>query len=152
MKSVAASDSKQSEAYISTAALFHIFSGNAKDEKVGLRLPPVWKDLWSEMAEAKKNYLDTQDREAVRSLRTLVRQRQDQELEDGVLAFRGRGTAKTSSDVTQNGPSERSRINTASVEAMQKIWNDKASTSKFQMMLVCRTAYDTVLPVIATSD
>lgn len=136
MKGVATSDDKQAEAYISTAALFHIFNGNSKDEKVSLRLPPVWKDLWAEMAESKKNYLDTKDRESVRSLRTLVRQRQDQELEDGVIAFRGRGGAKNSPDPTQNGASDRSKLNTASMEALQKIWADKASTNKFQSMMV----------------
>ncbi|KAK9444538.1 pre-mRNA-splicing factor ATP-dependent RNA helicase PRP22 [Metarhizium brunneum] len=138
MKSVAVSDAKQSEAYISTAALFHIFNGNSKDEKVSLRLPPVWKDLWSEMAEAKKDYMDTQDREAVRSLRTMVRQRQDQELEDGVIAFRGRGAARNSPDSTQNGSLDRSRLNTAGVESLQKIWYDKARGEKFQSMLKFR--------------
>ncbi|TWU71680.1 hypothetical protein ED733_001698 [Metarhizium rileyi] len=138
MKTIAASDSKQSEAYISTAALFHIFNGNSKEEKVSLRLPPVWKDIWSEMAEAKKNHVDTQDREEVRSLRTMVRQRQDQELEDGVLAFRGRGAAKSTSDPTQSGSSDRLKLNPASAELLQKIWTDKASTAKFQSMLQSR--------------
>lgn len=137
MKSVAASDSKQSESYIAMAALFHIFSGNSKEERVSLRLPSVWKDLWSEMVEAKKNYFDAQDRESVRSLRTLVRQRQDQELEDGVIAFRGRGAAKNASDATENGLSDRSRTNTASSDALRKIWTDKASTNRFQTMMVC---------------
>ncbi|EFY93006.1 ATP dependent RNA helicase, putative [Metarhizium acridum CQMa 102] len=138
MKSIAVSDTKQSEAYVSTVALFHIFNGNSKDEKVGLRLPPVWKDLWSEMAEAKKNYVDAQDREAVRSLRTMVRQRQDQELEDGVIAFRGRGAARNSPDSTQNGSLDRSRLNTAGVESLQRIWFDKARGEKFQSMLKFR--------------
>ncbi|QPG98163.1 hypothetical protein C2857_007324 [Epichloe festucae Fl1] len=138
MIGIATSDSKQSEAYISTVALFHIFSSSPKEEKVSLRLPPVWKDLWAELAEAKKNYLDSQDRESVRSLRTLVRQRQDQELEDGVLAFRGRGGNKTSPDSADIALLDRSKLNAANAEALKKIWAEKAGTNKFQCMLQSR--------------
>ncbi|KAG7129430.1 putative helicase C15C4.05 like protein [Verticillium longisporum] len=52
MRSVAAPDKKQSEAFIATWALYHIFGPSQKEEKVGLRLPPVWKELWTELAEA----------------------------------------------------------------------------------------------------
>ncbi|KAG5986184.1 hypothetical protein E4U43_005622 [Claviceps pusilla] len=138
MIGVATSDAKQSEAYISTAALFHIFSNSPKDEKVNLRLPPVWKDLWAEMAEAKKNHLDSQDRESVRSLRTLVRQRQDQELEDGVIAFRGRGGNKTSLETADTASQDRLKSTAANAEALKRIWADKASTRNFQTMLQSR--------------
>ncbi|KAG5952596.1 hypothetical protein E4U53_000472 [Claviceps sorghi] len=139
MIGVATTDAKQSEAYISTAALFFIFSNSPKDEKVNLRLPPVWKDLWAEMAEAKKNHLDSQDRESVRSLRTLVRQRQDQELEDGVIAFRGRGGNKTSSETADIASQDRSKMNAAAnSEALKRTWADKASTNNFQAMLQFR--------------
>lgn len=136
MTGVATSNSKQSEAYVSTVALFHIFSGSPKDEKVNLRLPAVWKDLWTEMVESKKTFLDSQDRESVRSLRTLVRRRQDQELEDGVIAFRGRGAAKLSPDMPENGSSDRSRLSAANAEVLKRVWADKADNSRFQSMLV----------------
>lgn len=136
MKGVAAADKKQSEAFVCTAALFHIFSNSPKDGKVNLRLPPAWKDLWYEMAEAKKNHLDAQDRESVRSLRTMVRQRQDQELEDGVIAFRGRGAVKPSLDPAENGALDRSKLNAANAEALRAVWAEKSSTNKFQLMLV----------------
>ena len=54
MISVSTPDSKQSEAYIATVALFLLFSSSAKEDKVFLRLPPAWRDLWTEFAEAKK--------------------------------------------------------------------------------------------------
>ncbi|PNY29573.1 ATP-dependent RNA helicase DHX29, partial [Tolypocladium capitatum] len=141
MVGVAAPDPKQSEAYIATSALFHVFSGNAREEKVGLRLPSVWRDLWNEMAEAKKNQLDSQDRNAVRSLRTLVRRRHDQELEDGVIlqgAFRGRGAAKASQDSSENGANDRKKQNTANADEYRKIWTDKSGSRKYQMMLQSR--------------
>lgn len=139
MVGIATPDLKQSEAYAATAALFHIFSTNAKEEKVGLRLPPAWRDLWFELAEAKKNMLDAEDRTVVRGLRALVRQRRDQELEDGVIlqgAFRGRGAAKSSQDAGENGTQDRSKHNANGGDVYRKIWADKSSTRKFQTMLV----------------
>ncbi|GAO15144.1 hypothetical protein UVI_02029580 [Ustilaginoidea virens] len=88
------------------------------------------------MAEAKKNHLDAQDRESVRSLRTMVRQRQDQELEDGVIAFRGRGAVKPSLDPAENGALDRSKLNAANAEALRAVWAEKSSTNKFQLMLL----------------
>uniref|UniRef100_A0A0D2XNM0 Uncharacterized protein n=1 Tax=Fusarium oxysporum (strain Fo5176) TaxID=660025 RepID=A0A0D2XNM0_FUSOF len=137
MIGIATPDAKQSESYISTVALFYAFSGNAKDEKVVIRLPHVWKDVWAELAEARKAQIDEQDRDVVRDLRALVRQRHDQELEDGVIiqgAFRGRG-AKHTHDSGDDGGQDRSRQNAANGEYYQKIWAEKSSTRKFQMML-----------------
>ncbi|KAG6189821.1 hypothetical protein E4U27_006153 [Claviceps purpurea] len=135
MTGVATSDSQQSEAYISTVALFLIFSNSPKDEKVNLRLPPVWKDLWADLAEAKKNEIDSQDRESIRSLRTFVRQRQDQELEDGVIAFRGRGGNKASLGSADAASQDRSKLNAAQADFLRNIWIDKARTRNFQNML-----------------
>lgn len=145
MTGIATPDAKQSESYISTAALFYTFSGNTKDEKVAIRLPHVWKDVWAELAEARKAHVDEQDREVVRGLRALVRERHDQELEDGVIiqgAFRGRGNkhAIDSGDDGNHG----SRQNTTNGEYYQKIWAEKSSTRKFQTMLV-RNTYINIL-------
>ncbi|KAM0248259.1 hypothetical protein ACHAQJ_009525 [Trichoderma viride] len=140
MTNIATPDTKQSEAYIATAALFYIFNGNPKEEKVNLRLPTVWRDFWSEMAEAKKNHFDAQDRLAVKQLKALVRQRHDQELEDGVVlqgAFRGRNNAKASSEATESGHVERSK-HFESDESLKKIWASKSSRKKYGFMLQSR--------------
>ncbi|KAF4342708.1 DNA RNA helicase (DEAD H box family II) [Fusarium beomiforme] len=140
MTGIATPDAKQSESYISTAALFYTFSGNAKDEKVVIRLPHVWKDVWADLAEARKAQIDEQDRDVVRDLRALIRQRHDQELEDGVIiqgAFRGR-SAKHANDSSDDGGHDRSRQNATNGEYYQKIWAEKSSTRKFQMMLQSR--------------
>lgn len=140
MTNVATPDTKQSEAYIATVALFHIFNGNPKDEKVNLKLPPVWRDFWSEMAEAKKSHLDSQDRLVVKQIRALVRQRHDQELEDGVVlqgAFRGRNNAKTNSDGTELGHAERAK-HVESDESLKKMWALKSNRKKYEAMLQSR--------------
>lgn len=143
MVGIATPDLKQSEAYVATSALFHIFSSNPREEKVGLRLPPVWRDLWLELSEAKKNKADAKDREVVKGLRALVRQRRDQELEDGVLiqgAFRGRGAAKNAQDSAESKAQDRSKNNPTIADTYKKIWSDKSGSPKFQAMLVRRVA------------
>jgi ATP-dependent RNA helicase DHX29 len=137
MSSIATPDAKQSEAYIATAALFCIFGSSAKEEKVAMRLPPAWKDLWSEFAEAKKNKADELDREVLRRLRGLVQKRMEQELEEGVLVqgFKGRGQAKNLTDSDQSDH-ERAKRQPYGPEYYQNIWLQKASSPRFQQMLV----------------
>ncbi|ROT36516.1 helicase associated domain-containing protein [Sodiomyces alkalinus F11] len=140
MESVAAPDKKQSEAYVATWALFHIFGTSPKEEKVGMRLPPVWRELWTELADGRKSALDAEDRDVVRELRSLVRQRQDQELEDGVIlqsAFRGRGSARNLNDTNRHGSQEAAAAARAdgAHELYRRIWSQKASTQAYQAML-----------------
>jgi len=139
MSTVSTPDAKQSEAFIATTALFLIFGSSAKEEKVSMRLPAVWRDLWSEFAEAKKNQSDSQDRLAIKELRDLVRQRQDQELEDGVLlqgAFRGRGTPRNAPDSSDESGQPRDKIALGGPQYYQRIWLEKSSTPRFHAMLV----------------
>ena len=138
MALISTPDPKQSEAYVATYALFHIF-GSSKEEKVFFRLPPVWRELWSELAEARKNLIDSQDRTAVKELRGLVRKRQDQELEDGVIlqrAFRGRGPGRNAGDAGEDSSQDRSRPQVASPEFYQTLWHDRWSSPRYQAMLV----------------
>ncbi|KAI1749571.1 helicase associated domain-containing protein [Xylaria castorea] len=140
MVTVSTPDTKQSEAYIATVAMFAIF-GSTKEEKIFLRLPAVWRELWSDFAEDRKNQADAADRAAIKELRTIIRQKQDQELEDGVLlqgAFRGRATQRASKDGGDESSIDRSGSNAYGPEYYQKIWFDKASTPRFQAMLQSR--------------
>lgn len=141
MRSVATPDKKQSESYIATWALFHIsFGASSKEEKVGLKLPPVWRELWEELAEARKSSLDAKDREVLRELRDLVRQRRDRELEDGVIlqsAFRGRASARNQNDARELSQ-EMTKGGTADPEFYQRIWMQKSNTARYQTMLQSR--------------
>ncbi|KAH6613601.1 P-loop containing nucleoside triphosphate hydrolase protein [Chaetomium sp. MPI-SDFR-AT-0129] len=139
MISVATPDAKQSEAFIATTALFCIFGSSGKEEKVALRLPAAWKDLWNEYAEAKKSKADGEDREILRHLRDLVRQRVEQELEDGVLiqGFKGRGQSRNPADSDQSDQ-ERAKRQPFGPEYYQNIWLHKASSPRFQHMLQSR--------------
>ncbi|KAI0842345.1 P-loop containing nucleoside triphosphate hydrolase protein [Hypoxylon sp. FL0890] len=140
MTSVATPDSKQSEACIATLALFVIF-GSTKEENVFLRLPSVWREFWSELAEEKKNQTDAVDRAAIKDLRAMIRQKQDQEMEDGVIlqsAFRGRGSQRNTNESGDDSGAERGMANGLGPEYYQKIWADKSSTPRFQAMLQSR--------------
>lgn len=138
MNEIAAPDETQSQAFIATTALFSVFGSSAKEEKVSLRLPSQWRDLWNEYAEAKKNETDTMDRTAIRELRSLVRKRRDQEEEDGVVlsgAFRGRNNGRHGADISDALAEKR-----ASIEPhfYQNIWQRKSSSPKYQKMLQSR--------------
>ncbi|KAK7705194.1 hypothetical protein SLS64_008030 [Diaporthe eres] len=138
MTEVATPDEKQSEAFIATAALFLAFGSSAKDEKVSLKLPPQWRDLWNEYAEAKKTHADAQDRAAIKELRDLVRKRRDQEEEDGVLiqgAFRGRNNGRNGGDSADVLAEKRM---SGDPEYYQNIWQRKSSTPRYQKMLQSR--------------
>ncbi|TGJ82383.1 hypothetical protein E0Z10_g6396 [Xylaria hypoxylon] len=140
MTKVSTPDSKQSEAYAATVAIFAIF-GSTKEEKIFLRLPAAWRELWSEFAEEKKNQADAVDRVAIKDLRAMIRRKQDQELEDGVLlqgAFRGRAAQRASKDSGDDSSIDRSSVNAFGPEYYQRVWFDKASTPRFQAMLQSR--------------
>ena len=141
MSSIATPDKKQSEAFIATWTLFRIsFGASTKEEKVGLRLPPVWRELWEELAEARKSTLDAKDRDMLRDLRSMVRQRQDQELEDGVIlqsAFRGRGSARNLND-PRDGVQEMARGVSNDPQFYHRIWAQKSGSPRYQTMLQTR--------------
>ena len=137
MISISTPDAKQSESYIATTALFLIFGSSAREDKVFLRLPAAWRDLWTEFAESKKEKSDEADRGSVRTFRDMVRKKRDQELEDGVLiqgAFKNRSTrALDNSD--ESGP-DKAVKSSLTPAAYQGIWAEKCSTPNYQMMLV----------------
>lgn len=138
MISVSTPDHKQSEAYIATVALFLLFSSSAKEDKVFLRLPSAWRELWTEFAEAKKEQADKADRTNIRVFRDMVREKRDQELEDGVLlqgAFKNRNAARAPEHGEEAGI-DKSNKALFEPEAYQKIWYEKSNTQSYQFMLV----------------
>ncbi|KAI5860812.1 P-loop containing nucleoside triphosphate hydrolase protein [Durotheca rogersii] len=140
MVSVATPDANQSEAYVATLALFIIFN-STREEKASMKLPPAWRELWSELAESKKSREDAVDRLAIKDLRAIVRQKHDQELEDGVLlqgAFRGRAAQRSANEAGDEPTTDRGNASGLGPDYFQKIWADKSSTPRFQAMLQSR--------------
>ncbi|KUI62654.1 ATP-dependent RNA helicase DHX29 [Cytospora mali] len=138
MTEIATPEEKQSEVFMATTALFLIFGSSTREEKVSLKLPPQWRDLWNEYAEAKKAEVDAQDRAVIKELRDLVRKRRDQEEEDGVLlqgAFRGRNTGRNGGEAADVLAEKRT---VGGPDFYQNIWQKKSSSPKYQNMLQSR--------------
>lgn len=139
MTEIATPDEKQSEAFIATTALFLVFGSSGKEEKVSLRLPSQFRDLWGEYWETKKNDADARDRSAIKELRALVRERRDQEEEDGVLlsgAFRGRNNARNGGDTPDAIAAEKRA--SGGPEYYRGIWQKKSLAPRYQAMLQSR--------------
>lgn len=72
MVSISCPTEVQAEAYISTVAMFLIFASSSKEEKVHLRLPATWRDLWKELSQLKKDQDEAADRQVLRELRSMI--------------------------------------------------------------------------------
>lgn len=72
MRTEATPDAIQAESYVSTTALFLIFSSVPKEEKASLRLPSTWKGLWSELSDLKRQRDMAADRDELRGVRSLI--------------------------------------------------------------------------------
>ncbi|GME40725.1 Helicase [Neofusicoccum parvum] len=142
MISVATPGTQQSEAYISVVALFLIFSISSKEEKVYMRLPPTWRDLWAEFAEVQKSLADDKDREIVKDLRSIVQEQVEREDEDGVVlinGFKKRGKGASEDNRDSDLPIRGNEANENSSERLMEMWKRKTSTPSYQRMLATRS-------------
>ncbi|KAI8939054.1 hypothetical protein NX059_004892 [Plenodomus lindquistii] len=144
---VAATSVDQSEDYISTAALFAISVPLPKEEKVYLRLPSNWREVYREFLEYRKTRLDAIDRDLVKHYRSIVQDQIDAEESDGVVLtsrFKMRNSAATASSTSNSGYNTPIRQNDGLVE----LWQQKATSPSYQQMLVGRMN----LPVFGFRD
>lgn len=135
---------QQSESYISTVVLFSLFASSAKEEKLHLRLPAVWRELYKELLEYQKNRSDAADRLTIKELRTIIQDQVEQEETDGVVLtsrFRLRNQGNTSSP---SNTEPIAKIPLGGLDSLKELWRQKESTSAFQRMLVGRNT----LPVL----
>lgn len=139
--SIACSDATQSEAYISTVALFLIFAFSPKEEKAHLRLPATWRDLWTELTRTKKEEIDTEDKNVLRELRSMIEENR-KDLGDTVR--NGSGSISLDDGILERSvPSykalEPERLPTTLLpNEMKQTWTAKASTVSYQNMLKFR--------------
>jgi ATP-dependent RNA helicase DHX29 len=139
MVSVATPDKVQSEAYAATATLFLIFASQPKEEKVYLRLPPIWRDLWMEFVTLKKDQSDSEDRSAIKLLRDAVRDKRDREEEDGVVlmqAFMKRSANNSANDTGEESGPENAGPTSADNDSIRTQWTQKCSTPSYVKMMV----------------
>jgi ATP-dependent RNA helicase DHX29 len=135
--SVATTSLEQSESYISTAALFSISVAIPKEEKVYLRLPSNWRELYREFMDHRNIRIDAADRDAVKYYRSIVLDQVENDESDGVVLtsrFRMRNQAAVSSSPSNTGYNTPVR----ELEGLREVWAYKASTPSYQRMLVGR--------------
>jgi ATP-dependent RNA helicase DHX29 len=135
--SIATVSVEQSESYIATAALFSISVAVPKEEKVYLRLPSNWRELYREFMDHRKIRIDAADRESVRHFRSIVLNQIEDDESDGVVLtsrFKMRNQAAVTSSTSNSGYNTPVR----EIEGLRDVWAHKQSTIAFQRMLVGR--------------
>ncbi|KAF2108660.1 P-loop containing nucleoside triphosphate hydrolase protein [Lophiotrema nucula] len=130
---------QQSDSYVATAALFSIFSSSLREEKIYLRLPSNWRDLYREFLEHQKDRVDAADRNTIKDLRSLIQEQvEDDELGGVVLTSRFKmrnqasATNSVASDSGRNTP-------TQAGEGLKDLWKLKSSTDTYRRMFQVRS-------------
>ncbi|PWY93317.1 ATP dependent RNA helicase [Aspergillus sclerotioniger CBS 115572] len=134
MDSMATPTSQQAESFVSTLALFILFAQNSKEGKAYLRLPAVWRELWTEFANAKKVQEYEADKKVVKSLKNLVQDNHGVFEDDVVLShnFRRRNGASSKPESPVRGAS--AKDNSGLDVELTRIWAEKSSTASFHYM------------------
>jgi ATP-dependent RNA helicase DHX29 len=136
MDSLATPNPQQAEGYVSSLALFIIFPQNSKEGKAFLRLPAVWRDLWTEFSSLKKTQEDEIDKEVVRDLKRLVQENQSTFEDDVVLLdnFRKRNGVGSKPGSPMRGPT-RDVGYLGHDDQLPEAWAAKSSTPSFHRMM-----------------
>ena len=136
MRTISTPDVVQSEAYVSTVGLFFIFASSPKEEKAYLHLPPVWRDLWTELSAVRQAKLDTVDKDEIREIRQLIESRPDQS--DYPIQVVTTGLARRSVTGTQNDEALIAPRSTEDPGTVSVLWSSKISTPSYKQMLAIR--------------
>ncbi|KAL8690220.1 MAG: hypothetical protein Q9218_004283 [Villophora microphyllina] len=138
MRSEATPDAAQSEAYVSTAALFLIFSSTPKEEKSSLRLPAVWKSLWSELSALNKRNDTAADCEEIRDIRALIDDSRNTSPNDSSEAHAANLTSLPLR-TDPNSKQQESKVSLQSTDSLRALWSSKSATPLFRNMLTQRS-------------
>ncbi|KAJ6051991.1 hypothetical protein N7460_002525 [Penicillium canescens] len=135
MDALATPTAQQAEGYVSTLLLFILFPQNSKEGKAYLRLPAVWRDLWTEFAALKKTQEDEIDKSIVKELKLLIQDNPSNFEDDVVLSdnFRKRNGvgSKPGTPVRGSGRDNFSGID----DQLRDAWMAKSSTPSFHRMM-----------------
>jgi ATP-dependent RNA helicase DHX29 len=77
MRTIAAVSKMQSEAYISSLALFLMSTMGNKEQKVTSRLPTVWRDQLKELSDTRQDLANEEYKTTLRELRAAIKKAQD---------------------------------------------------------------------------
>ena len=138
MDTVSCPNALQSEAYVSTLALFLIFSSSTKEEKAHLRLPSVWRDVWEDLKLLRKQKTDERDMTTLRELRAMIAQQNCvDEVNGNVQATKTNELPWEAVSAVEHRASD-TVASAFDAEILKSIWTSKSSTSFYQTMLESR--------------
>lgn len=139
----------QSEAFISTVALFILSAASPKDDKVHLRLPSVWRDQWHELLCLQKVQDDMMDRGILKSLRDMIDSTESSRNDQRNIPNNGNGqdvhrVMRNPAAVKVN----QSPINLEDESSLRAFWKSRVSSTAYTSMHRSRKA----LPIYAFRD
>ena len=147
MTSISTPDKAQSEAFVSTAALFLIFAPSPKEEKAHLRLPATWRELWLEFSHSREDRLNAMDREEVKGIRRVLDRSREDRVEENEKKVSKAQVAQRQAPVANEDAKPTSGLQDVS-SSIRSLWSAKSSSPLYQRMLSTRMQ----LPVWAFKD
>ena len=138
MLDMSSPDSSQSEAFVSTIALFFIFAGSPKEEKAHLRLPSAFRFLWDEMAEARKNTIAAEDRGELREIRRVVEEANEEYMTHIAPVPKSRNLAIELEPLGLFEAVPYSETDIVNPQVLAELWLSRASSPAYITMLNSR--------------
>ena len=138
MDTIAAARKEQAKGYISTIALLLVSgSGSStKENKAYMRLPNVWRDLYKEFSELKKQQEDESDKQTIRHLKKLIEENHGKFEQDVVLSdnFRRRN-GNNKQQPSGKAESKTPKIN---ADGLKNLWQEILDTlADHQAVIIC---------------
>ncbi|KAM5449589.1 putative RNA helicase [Microsporum audouinii] len=138
MTGISAASDLQAESYISTVALFVLLSHAWKESKASVKLTGIWKDVWDEIVQEKKEYDDNADRQTVKIIKGYIQEYEGRLEEDVVLIHNFRQRNGTGDVTPAEEVVQRKHNSDIFSPDLQNLWTDRSSSPSFQRMTESR--------------
>lgn len=129
MQAVATENNSQSEAYLSTIAIFLLTSANLINAKISLRLPKVWREVMTELERSRVALVFEDDVRKLKHLRNILRQSFQPSTAPSSVLDIPECSNETVANRTRNADSKRDY----SDEAKSK-WLERVSSERYACM------------------
>ncbi|EED21824.1 ATP dependent RNA helicase, putative [Talaromyces stipitatus ATCC 10500] len=138
MDSIAAAKDEQAKGYISTLALFLVSApaSNNKENKAYMRLPNVWREVYQEFSDLRKQQEDESDKQTIRYLKKLIEENHGKLERDVVLSDNFK--RRNGNNRQQLPGKTESTTPKIDADSLRKLWEEKMNTTSFQHMTESR--------------
>ncbi|KAI5295718.1 hypothetical protein KEM52_000437 [Ascosphaera acerosa] len=137
MESVATPTATQAEWFVSTVALFLIFSAMPKERRAAMKLPAAYKDLFDELSQERKSQEDEKSKATLWQLQDVVRDHISSLDQDVVLTANFK--RRNNGTLTPRSEPATSRADTlGESEQLAHLWTSVSSKPSFMAMALAR--------------